>query len=207
MAVMELCEPVSRLAAGAEALALTTPRLLLRAPREADLDSLARLHADPAVNRFCAGAAPQGRAAVAEQLQGWVSHWRQHGFGHWVIAQRNAPDALVGVGGLMRRSVAGHTGLYLYYRMLPQVWGQGLAAEMAQRALALAFGPLGEPAVLAAVPPANMPTRQTLERLGLRLKGAVAEVPGRAHSLLYELTRTGWAQLPPGQPEAVAFAA
>ncbi|MGQ3054383.1 MAG: GNAT family N-acetyltransferase [Roseateles sp.] len=187
--------------------AMVTRRLVLRPPREGDLDILTGLNADPAVNRFCAAATPHGRAATEAQLLAWISHWQARGFGHWAIAEREQPDSLIGFGGLMHRSVAGHVGLYLYYRIKPQAWGRGLASEMAQYAFTQAFEQHREPSVVAAVLPSNAPTRRTLEGLGLRLKGSLADGPGSAAALLYELGANRWASLPRCEPEAIAFAA
>ncbi|MDR7272712.1 RimJ/RimL family protein N-acetyltransferase [Pelomonas saccharophila] len=186
---------------------MVTRRLMLRPPRGSDLDTLTALHADPAVNRFCAAATPHGREAIQAQLQAWINHWQTRGFGHWAIAERDQPDTLIGFGGLMHRSVAGHSGLYLYYRITPQAWGRGLASEMAQYAMSQAFEQHHEGAVVAAVLPSNAPTRKTLECLGLRLKGTLADGPGSAAALLYELSADRWATLPRGEPEAIAFAA
>jgi RimJ/RimL family protein N-acetyltransferase len=187
--------------------AMVTRRLVLRPPRDSDLDTLTTLYADPAVTRFCAAATPHGRDATARQLQAWLNHWQTRGFGHWAIAEREQPDNLIGFGGLMHRSVAGHAGLFLYYRITPQAWGRGLASEMALYAFAQAFEQRQEPSVVAAVLPSNAPTRKTLEGLGLRLKGTLADGPGSAAALLYELDADRWASLPRGEPEAIAFAA
>jgi len=187
--------------------AMVTRRLVLRPPRDSDLDILSTLHADPAVNRFCAAATPHGPDAIKAQLAGWINHWQTRGFGHWAIAEREQPDTLIGFGGLMHRSVAGHAGLYLYYRITPQAWGRGLASEMAQYAMTQAFEQRHEGAVVAAVLPSNAPTRKTLEGLGLRLKGTLADGPGSAAALLYELDADRWATLPRSEPEAIAFAA
>ncbi|WP_056914158.1 MULTISPECIES: GNAT family N-acetyltransferase [unclassified Roseateles] len=186
---------------------MVTRRLVLRPPRDSDLDILTGLNADPAVNRFCAAATPHGRAATEAQLQTWINHWQARGFGHWAIAERDQPDSLIGFGGLMHRSVAGHVGLYLYYRITPQAWGRGLASEMAQYAFTQAFEQHRESSVVAAVLPSNAPTRKTLECLGLRLKGSLADGPGSAAALLYELSASRWATLPRCEPEAIAFAA
>lgn len=202
MVPFEFSEPVAAVPA-----AMVTRRLVLRPPRDNDLDTLLALHADPAVNRFCAAATPQGRPAVQAQLQSWIDHWQTRGFGHWAIAERDQPERLIGFGGLMHRSVAGHAGLYLYYRITPQAWGRGLACEMSQFAICQAFEKHREAAVVAAVLPSNMPTRKTLEGLGLRLKGTLADGPGSAAALLYELGAERWASLPRCEPEAVAFAA
>ncbi len=202
MVQIEFREPAAAVPA-----AMVTRRLVLRPPKASDLDTLMALHADPAVNRFCAAAMPHGRAATEAQLQAWIDHWQTHGFGHWAIAEREQPDQLIGLGGLMHRSVAGHAGLYLYYRITPQAWGRGLASEMAQYAFEQAFDQRREGAVVAAVLPSNAPTRKTLEGLGLRLKGSLADGPGAAAALLYELRADRWASMPRGVPEAVAFAA
>lgn len=202
MVLSESCEAIAAVPA-----AMVTRRLLLRPPRPGDLDTLTALHADPAVNRFCAAATPHGREATAAQLQAWIDHWQARGFGHWAIAEREKPEQLIGFGGLMHRSVAGHAGLYLYYRITPQAWGRGLASEMALYAFEQAFEQRQEAAVVAAVLPNNAPTRKTLDGLGLRLKGALADGPGSAAALLYELTADRWASLPRVAPEAVAFAA
>ncbi|MFN3303293.1 MAG: GNAT family N-acetyltransferase [Roseateles sp.] len=202
MVQIEFSEPVAAVPA-----AMVTRRLVLRPPRESDLELLVALYADPAVSRFCAAATPQGRAATQAQLHAWLDHWQTRGFGHWAIAEREQPDQLIGFGGLMHRSVAGHAGLFLYYRITPRAWGRGLASEMAQYAFAQAFEQRREPSVVAAVLPNNAPTRKTLESLGLRPKGTLADGPGSAAALLYELTADRWATLPRGEPEAVAFAA
>lgn len=202
MVLSESREPVAAVPA-----AMVTRRLVLRPLRDSDLDTLTALNADPAVNRFCAAVTPQGRLASSAQLQNWLDHWQTHGFGHWAIAEREQPDQLIGFGGLMHRSVAGHAGLYLYYRITPQAWGRGLASEMAIYAISQAFEQRHEAAVVAAVLPNNAPTRKTLECLGLRLKGTLADGPGSAAALLYELTLDRYAMLPRGEPEAIAFAA
>lgn len=202
MVQIEFSEPVAAVPA-----AMVTRRLVLRPPRDSDLDTLMALYADPAVNRFCAAATPHGRAATETQLQAWIDHWQTRGFGHWAIAEREQPDTLIGFGGLMHRSVAGHAGLYLYYRITPQAWGRGLASEMSLYAFAQAFEQRHESTVVAAVLPNNAPTRKTLESLGLRLKGTLSGGPGGAAALLYELGADRWATLPRGEPEAVAFAA
>jgi [ribosomal protein S5]-alanine N-acetyltransferase len=202
MVLSESCETIAAVPA-----ALVTRRLVLRPPKDSDLDTLMALYADPAVSRFCAAATPNGRAATEAQLQAWLAHWQVHGFGHWAIAEREHPERLIGFGGLMHRRVADHAGLFLYYRITPQAWGRGLASEMAQYAFEQAFEQRRETSVVAAVLPSNAPTRKTLEGLGLRLKGALADGPGSAAALLYELTDDRWATLPHSEPEAVAFAA
>lgn len=188
---------------------LLTQRLWLRAPRESDLDAVHALHADPVSHRFTAGGPLRSREAAAELLRGWLAHWQTQGFGHWAIAARERPEALLGFGGLMSEAPGqeGAPGLDLYFRFAPESWGRGYASEMGQAALELAFGELGVEAVRARVQPANTPSRKTLERLGLRLKGSLAETPGQPPDLLYEIDAARWAALPRMPPEPTPFGA
>lgn len=186
---------------------LETARLLLRAPREQDLDALYELHADPVTNRFSPGGPLHSREAAAALLQGWLAHWQAQGFGYWMIAERERPDRLLGSGGVMNRPVAGQPGLYLYFRFHPHAWGRGYASEMAQAALAQAFEPLHAQAVQAVVQPGNTPSRKTLERIGMLLKGSLADVPGQPPSLLYEISASRYATLPKTPPEPTPFGA
>ena len=186
---------------------LETARLLLRAPREEDLDAIYALHADPVTNRFSPGGPLHSPAAAAELLQGWLAHWRAQNFGYWAIALRERPEELIGLGGIMHRPVAGQPGLYLYFRFQPQHWGQGYASEMSRAALTLAFEQLQAPTVQAIVHPSNTPSRKTLERTGLLLKGSLADVPGQAPSLHYEITARRWAGLPKTPIEPTPFGA
>ncbi len=184
-----------------------TERLLLRPPQDSDLDALFEIQADPTVNRFNPGATLSSREAAQQLLQSWQQHWQTEGFGYWAIALRSQPQHLLGFGGLMSKRIDGRQGLSLYFRFRPQAWGQGFASEMALAALALAFGPLRAPAVLALVQPANMPSRKTLERIGLHLKASLADVPGQAPNLLYEITAAAYAAAPKLRPEPTPFGA
>lgn len=184
-----------------------TPRLLLRAPRAADLDTVFELHADPICTRCSASATLAGRDQAQALLQGWLAHWQAHGFGYWVISASAQPDVVIGFGGVMHKTVDGVSGPYLYFRFRPQAWGQGLASEMALKALALSFELLKQSHVLAIVLPANTPSRKTLERIGMLLKSALADVPGQPPSLVYELSAARFAELPKVQPQPTPFGA
>ena len=184
-----------------------TSRLLLRAPQAGDLDAVFELHADPICTR-CSASATLGRRDEAQVLlQGWLDHWQTHGFGYWVISARAQPDVVIGFGGVMHKTAGGVSGLYLYFRFRPQAWGQGFASEMALKALTLSFSALQQAHVLAIVLPANTPSRKTLEHIGMLLKSALADVPGQAPSLVYELSAERFAGLPKVQPQPTPFGA
>ncbi len=214
MALMENFDvPPGAAAAGSVAVpmaafaALATDRLLLRAPQASDLDAVFELHADPICTRCSASATLVGRDEAQALLQSWLAHWQTNGFGYWVIAAREQPDIVIGFGGVMHKTIDGVSGLYLYFRFRPQAWGQGVASEMALQALGLSFDILKQGQVLAIVLPANTPSRKTLERIGMLLKCALADVPGQAPSLVYELTAARFVGLPKMQPQPTPFGA
>lgn len=192
---------------GAKLFSPDTERLVLRPPQDSDLEAMFEIQADPTVNRFNAAAMLSTREAAQELLQCWQRHWQTEGFGYWAIALRTQPEQVLGFGGLMSKRIDGQQGLSLYFRFRPQAWGQGYASEMALAALALAFEHLRAPAVLALVQPANMPSRKTLERIGLHLKASLADVPGQAPNLLYEITAAAFAAAPKLRPEPTPFGA
>jgi len=166
---------------------MASGRLFLRAPTVADLDRLQQIQADALTQRVKPG--PATRQSSLEQLQTWQLHWQRWGFGCWALsAGAQEGGEPLGFGGLMWQSVDGRQSLCLNLLLHPQAWGLGYATEMGQLALELAFQQLHAPAVLALVRPTDLPTRRTLERLGMRLKGALADLPGQAPSLLFEMT-------------------
>lgn len=163
-----------------------TKRLLLRAPTAGDLDSAMRIHLDPRTNRFNASSrTPQEVQAL---LGFWVEHWRHFGFGYWAVARNEAPQHVIGYGGIVRKQVGPHHGLNLYFRFEPEAWGRGLATEMAQAALALAFEQRTEPEVLGLVYVVNEPSRRALERVGMRCRQTLDEGPDLPPSLIYAIT-------------------
>lgn len=180
-----------------------TERLQLRPPRPDDLPALHEALTDPANQRFGALG-----AAAPERLAGWLAHWVAQGFGPWAVELRDDPaPGVLGFGGLLREPRGGMPALWLEFHFRSQFWGQGYAAEMSQAALDLGFGPLQAGAVQALVLPGNAPARRTLERLGLRLKGSLADQPGQAPSLLHGLSAIEFAARPRQAPEPTAFGA
>ncbi|MBV8471167.1 MAG: GNAT family N-acetyltransferase [Burkholderiaceae bacterium] len=180
---------------------------MLRAPRAEDLDALYALHADPVAARFDVGGPMQSLDEARALLAECLAHWDAHQFGYWVIALREQPDEVIGFGGVRYRVLDGVQVLSLYFRFMPQAWGRGYASEMALAAMEMAFGSLHAPSVLALVRSSNMPSRKTLERLGLHLKGSLTDCPGQQPSLLFEMSAADYASVPRRLPEPTPFGA
>jgi RimJ/RimL family protein N-acetyltransferase len=180
-----------------------TRRLSLRPPAAADARTFRDLLTDPANRRFDAGG-----PAASERLEHWRALWARDGLGPWAVALRDQPSmGAIGFGGLSRGRICGVPALLLEFHFLSDHWGRGYAAEMATAALALAFDSLHATSVHALLAPGNTAARKTLERVGLRLTGSVADCPGEAASLLYEINAGQYAALPEEPPEATPFGA
>ena len=164
-----------------------TARLLLRAPTAADLDVVQLIHGDPRTQRYNP-ASPDSRESCRQRLLGWIEHWRDQGFGYWVVCDRTQPERVLGFGGVMHSRFGERSGLNLYFRFIVEAWGQGYASEMAGAALHLAFRVLGKAQVIGLVRPDNLPSRRALERLGLTRDGELDDFPGLPPSLLYSLS-------------------
>lgn len=164
-----------------------TQRLILRRPRAADLDAVFAIHGDPETNRFNPAGPMQTPAQADTVLSGWRAHWDAQGFGYWAISAIDAPNHLIGFGGIIRKALDGRATLNLYFRFRPEAWSKGYASELASAALKLAFETLGEKEVVGIVRRDNAPSIKALQRAGLKLAGEIDDVPPREPSLIFEI--------------------
>ncbi|MNF55679.1 ribosomal-protein-S5-alanine N-acetyltransferase [compost metagenome] len=180
---------------------LTTPRLRLRAWRDDDLPAFAALNADPEVMRhFPACMSREESDALAARI---LQHLQDHGFGQWVVERRD-DGAFVGVLGLQNVNFEAPftPAVEVGWRFMRPHWGQGLACEAAQAALAFAFERMLLAEVLAFTVPANLRSRALMLRLGMQ-RDADGDFehpslpeghPLRPH-VLYRLGRAEWEAL------------
>jgi RimJ/RimL family protein N-acetyltransferase len=153
---------------------VVTPRLHLDAVVADDLDDHVALMADPGTWAHL----PSGRHTSPERtIQGIrhsLGHWQRVGLGYWTARLREdlpgtelrAGD-VVGTGGCALR--VGTAWWNLYYRFTPAAWGQGLAAELVDAALAAAHERRPDLPVIAYLLEHNERSRGRAERAGLRL--------------------------------------
>lgn len=150
-----------------ERIALETPRLHLRAWHDADLDPLARMCADPQVMRFLGG--PVSRDESAALIARCRLHFAHHGFGFWAL-ERKDDGRFIGMLGLAwcKLSLPFCPAVEIGWRLAQDQWGQGLAHEGAEAALACAFGRLELPEVVAFTSELNEASQHLAEGLGMQ---------------------------------------
>lgn len=143
-----------------------TQRLLARKPTP---DDRALYHAHftrPEVEAWLRPSPlPPFTAQVLDELvEGDQVHWQDHGFGPWVLIERET-GAFVGRGGLAWTAVEGTAQVELPWSIEPRLHGKGLATEAATAATDWARD-LGFDQVIALTLPANVASQRVAEKAG-----------------------------------------
>jgi RimJ/RimL family protein N-acetyltransferase len=147
-------------------VALRTPRLLLREWRDADAEPFAAMSADPQVMRHLV--AFPDRPAIDAWVATARAHWREHGFGQWVV-ELPGEARFIGVVGLnhVRWTLPFTPAVEAAWRLARPHWGQGYAQEAARAAIDDGFFRLGLAEIVAYTVPANRASWQVMERLAM----------------------------------------
>jgi RimJ/RimL family protein N-acetyltransferase len=140
---------------------LQTPRLLLRAFAEGDLDDLSALMANPDFMRFSTGVfSREQTAAFLERVR---ARDRAGLPSQFALALR--PNLkLIGYCGFFLQTVDGVEELEIAYRLDPAHWGQGIATEAARAVRDHAFGDLQLSHVISLIHPDNIASRRVAEK-------------------------------------------
>jgi len=143
------------------AIALRTPRLLLREWRDDDAGPFLAMSAEPDLSVHL----PAGDEAWMGRVR---AHWAAHRFGQFVV-ELPGEASLIGVIGLMRLSddYACAPGVHVAWRLARPYWGRGYAVEAARAALDDGFGRLHLDEIVALTVLANRRSWGVMERLGM----------------------------------------
>lgn len=110
---------------------------------------------------------PPTEADVLDGLAGKVEHWRRHGFGMWLLRDRESGE-MIGRGGLQYTYTAGLNDVEAGWAIVPERWGQGLATELAEACVEVGFEELGLLEIVAFTQPDNLASRRVMEKAGFR---------------------------------------
>jgi ribosomal-protein-alanine N-acetyltransferase len=166
---------------------LMTARLEGRRVGHGDEDFVRAIFGDDRVAATLGGARDGVR--VTKDLARWDAHWREHGFGMWILHDRSS-DEPVGWTMLTATDTGGHGGVEVGWTIIADRWREGLAFEAGAEATRIAFGVLGRDALVSLTQPHNVASRGVMEKIGFRYDGDV-EHAGLPH-VLYRLDRTTW---------------
>jgi RimJ/RimL family protein N-acetyltransferase len=179
-------------------VALTTPRLLLRAYRTPDLPLYAELNADPDVAKYLGGPIS---AAESDDIADWAQALHSaEGIGLLAI-ERRADGAFLGMCGLH------HLDWYpddieIGWRLAHRYWGHGYATEAATAWLAYGFTVLRLPRVISVTDAPNTRSIAVMQRLGMTVDHfATLEEDGHTfEAVVHAITRQHWEQLHADDP-------
>jgi ribosomal-protein-alanine N-acetyltransferase len=170
--------------------AFRTDRLIAERLR----DELRRMHRDPRVMATLAPAGtPNGGVLSDEEtrqfLHKHLNHWDSYGYGLWAFRDR-ADDRFVGRAGLCNIHVGGNDEVELAYALLAEYWNRGLATEMAEAILRVAFERLGMADIVCFTLTTNRASQRVMEKAGFDYERDVVHA-GLPH-VLYRITAPGW---------------
>lgn len=104
-------------------------------------------------------------ADVLDGLLAKVEHWERHGFGMWLLRDRESGE-MIGRGGLQYTYTAGLNDVEAGWAVVPERWGQGFATELAQASVEVAFEQLDLLEIVAFALPTNIASRRVMEKAG-----------------------------------------
>lgn len=143
-----------------------TDRMILERLRLEHAPEQMSLLLDPRVSAtLWARAELPTEADVLDGLRAKVDHWERHGFGMWLLRDRETGE-MVGRGGLQYTYTAGLNDVEAGWAIIPERWGQGLATELAHACVEVGFEQLGLLEIVAFTLPDNLASRRVMEKSG-----------------------------------------
>ena len=170
-------------------LRVETPRLILRPPREKDLDAWSEMMLDEVATRFIGGVAP--KPICWRQVMTMIGAWHAQGFAMFSVFEKTT-SRWVGRVGPWRPE--GWPGNEIGWAIVRGSWGLGYASEAAVAATNWAFDTLNWPDMIHSIAPENHASQRVAEKLGSRNLGPGKLPPPFAEDRvdLWGQTREEW---------------
>ena len=145
---------------------IETERLVLRRWRADDREAFAALNTHPQVLEFLPRALTRAESdAMIARIE---AHIERHGFGFWAAEVPRVTPFVGFVGLAVPRFEAHFTPcVEIGWRLAPELWGRGYAAEGARGVLGFAFDELVLEEVVAYTAPENTASRRVMEKIGM----------------------------------------
>ena len=145
---------------------LGTSRLIGTPAGPGDLADIRRLHSD---KRVMATLSADGNTFSEDQSRAFLEraeeHWKSHGFGLWLVRERNTDD-FVGYGGIKHADVEGRDQIELAYAIRSEHWRKGYATEISIASLKLGFDAMHLERIVAFTLLHNKASRTVMEHCG-----------------------------------------
>ena len=145
---------------------IKTKRLILRPWKETDLESFARLNADPRVMEYFPSVLTREESdALARRIS---EHIQKYGWGLWAVSLIEA-DEFIGFIGLhsVRFQTAFTPAVEVGWRLAYDHWGKGYATEGAKAALHYGFECLNLKEMVSFTAAQNLRSQRVMEKIGM----------------------------------------
>lgn len=151
-----------------------TARVTLRRLRRDDEATFLSIWADQDVWNALRPGIPFDPAHGARRFQHHRQHWKQHGFGLWMIYDRATGDT-AGWAGASHPDYVPQLAdeIEIAWSLRRPFWGRGIAPEGARTAVSAAFEHLRPERLVSLIDPANGRSVAVAKRLGMSDKGPV----------------------------------
>ena len=110
---------------------------------------------------------------ASQKIQWNCEQWKLHGHGQWTFFDRTNKE-FAGRGGIRKVVVNDREEVELGYALMPQFWGRGLAVEIGEKALSIAFDRFNYPSVVCYTLTGNKRSQRVMEKLGFTFEGNVS---------------------------------
>jgi len=142
----------------------STPRLVAERLTPAHLADLRRMDQNEGFMAHLGGV--RDEAATLAYMERNLAHWATHGFGLWMLREpaRRAP---IGRAVLRHLDVDGVDEVEVGYGFYPELWGRGLATEVACACVRIGLAQLGLPSVVAVTLPTHSASQRVMLKAGL----------------------------------------
>ena len=148
---------------------IETERLILRAFREDDIESVAEMYADSDVARFIThDGKPQDREYSWRTMTNLMGHWLLRGYGMWAVEEKASASPIGYVGPYYPETWPGQE---IGWTIAKPCWGKGFATEAALASLTYVRDVLRWPYVIHLIDPQNTRSAVVAERIGSRRDG------------------------------------
>jgi RimJ/RimL family protein N-acetyltransferase len=105
-------------------------------------------------------------AGTDRYLSSNLAHWAQHGFGLWMLRDRET-GGMIGRAVLRHLLVDGIDEVETGYGFMPEFWGRGLATEITGACLRVGRQRLGLNSIVGITLPANTASQRVMVKAGL----------------------------------------
>lgn len=147
---------------------IETDRIYLRPFSMDDVESFAKICANPNVMRYIGDGKPVSHAVIAAKIPEWIELYEKQNYGLMAIIIKGTEE-LIGFCGLIHQIVDGDGYIELGYRLDEAYWGKGIATEAALAFIDYAFNELEIPMLISIIHHKNDASKRVAKKVGMKL--------------------------------------